>query len=391
MIIATVAFSIDAMLPALPEIAAELTPESPNEAQLIITFFVLGMGLGTFFTGPLSDAYGRKGIMVGGAALYILGAILAWSAPTLETMLAARLLQGLGAAGPRVVALAVVRDLYSGRQMAQIVSVVMIIFTIVPAFAPAVGAQIIAVTGWRGIFLAFTVFSALVTLWLMLRLPETLPTESRRPMRRADLWDATKEVLGHPTVRLSIAVMSLTFGMLFAMISSIQQIFDEVFGRADSFPFWFAVIALVSGSAGFVNAKLVVRFGMRAIINTTFAIEIAITAAMLALIVFDPPSEVLFVAYLVWTISVFAQMGMVSGNLNALAMEPMGHLAGMAASIIAALSTVASVLIAIPIGLSFDGSPLPIAIGVLLCVIGSRLLSGLIRRDVDAGAQEAEV
>ncbi|SFA77129.1 MFS transporter, DHA1 family, bicyclomycin/chloramphenicol resistance protein [Poseidonocella pacifica] len=387
MLTASVAFSVDAMLPALPQIAAELVPEMPNEAQLIITSFVLGMGIGTFFTGPLSDCYGRKATIVGGAALYIVGALLAWAAPSLETMLAARVLMGLGAAGPRVVALAVVRDLYSGRIMARIVSFVMIVFTLIPAFAPSLGAGIMALTGWRGIFLAFTVFSVVTTGWLMFRLPETLPKENRRPVRAPVIWAATKEVLTHPTVRLSIVVQSLAFAMLFTMISSTQQIFDEVFGRGTTFHFWFGGIALCAGSAGFINSQLVVKLGMRKIIKVMFGIEMMISAAMLLIAMSGVPQEVLFPAYVIWVTSVFFQTGMCVGNLNALAMEPMGHIAGIAASIIAAISTIAAAIIAIPIGLSYNGTIVPIAFGIFLCAALARLVSGFIRRDQSEDAE----
>ena len=175
MLFATIAFSIDAMLPALPRIAQELTPGNPNAAQLIITSFVLGIGLGTLVAGPLSDSFGRKPVIVAGAALYCLAAAVAYMAPTLETVLAARLVQGLGAAGPRVVSLALVRDLYKGREMARVVSFAMMIFALAPAFAPLLGSAIIAGFGWRGIFLAFITFSAASMLWLASRQPETLP------------------------------------------------------------------------------------------------------------------------------------------------------------------------------------------------------------------------
>ncbi|WP_413855420.1 MFS transporter, partial [Albidovulum sp.] len=159
MMFAMTAFSIDAMLPAMPEIAADLSPEAPNRAQLIVTSFVFGMGLGTFLTGPLSDALGRRRVIIGGATLYCLGAALAWVAPSLWLVLAARLLQGLGVAGPRVAAMALVRDLYAGRQMARIVSITMMVFVLVPAVAPLIGSFIIAGFGWRGIFPAFIVFA----------------------------------------------------------------------------------------------------------------------------------------------------------------------------------------------------------------------------------------
>jgi DHA1 family bicyclomycin/chloramphenicol resistance-like MFS transporter len=186
-IFATVAFSIDAMLPALPEIAAELTPEDANRAQLILTSFVLGMGIGTLVVGPISDALGRKRVILMGAALYLLGAGLALIAPSLEMILLARVIQGLGAAGPRVVSLAMIRDLYAGRAMAQIVSYAMLIFTLFPAVAPLIGAAIIAGFGWRAIFVAFLIFSVVSVGWLTLRQPETLAPEARRPLRAARL------------------------------------------------------------------------------------------------------------------------------------------------------------------------------------------------------------
>lgn len=383
MLSATIAFSIDAMLPAMPQIAAELTPAAPNRAQLIITSFVLGMGIGTFFTGPLSDAFGRRPVMLCGAALYIAATLVAWVAPTLEGVLAARLFQGLGVAGPRVVAMAVTRDLYSGRQMARIISFIMIVFTLVPAFAPTLGAGIIALTGWRGIFLAFTVFSAISAVWLLLRLPETLREADRRPISVAPLRAGLAEVFSHPTVRLSIAVQTLGFGMLFAVLSSTQQIFDEVFGRGATFHLWFGGIALVAGSSGFLNARLVVRTGMRALIKGMLTVQIAASALMALIWLSGAPPQVQFIAYVVWTTSVFFQAGMTIGNLNALAMEPMGHIAGIAASMVSALSTVGAVFVAAPIALAYDGTPLPIALGILACALLARFLTGKIRRDSD--------
>ena len=171
MMFATIAFSIDAMLPGLPAIAAELTPDSPNNVQMIVTSFVIGMGLATFFVGPLSDALGRRVVLLTGSALYIAAAIAAWRAETLEFLLAARVVQGIGAAGPRVVAMAIVRDLYAGRQMARILSFVMMTFTIVPAVSPLIGAWIIQFAGWRAIFLAFVIFALVSGTWLALRQP----------------------------------------------------------------------------------------------------------------------------------------------------------------------------------------------------------------------------
>ncbi|PRY26272.1 DHA1 family bicyclomycin/chloramphenicol resistance-like MFS transporter [Aliiruegeria haliotis] len=367
MTFATVAFSIDAMLPALPDIAGEISAETPNRAQMIITSFVLGLGVGTLFTGPLSDAYGRKPVVMAGAALYVLGATLAWQAHSIETMFAARVLQGLGAAGPRVVAMAIIRDLYAGRKMARLMSFIMLIFTIVPAIAPTIGAGIIWAVGWRGIFPCFMLFSVIATSWMMLRQPETLRPENRRPFRPRPLLAGIREIVTHRVVALSLLTQSLTFGMLFSTLSSTQPIFDQTFGRGESFHLWFGAIALVSGTSGLINAALVERLGMRFLITATLGCQIVFTGiATLLVAVGGLPEIAVFGIYVLWTAGVFFQNGLTIGNLNALAMEPMGHLAGLTASVTGSVSTVAAVLVAIPLGLAFDGTPVPLMIGTLM-------------------------
>lgn len=370
MMFAMTAFSIDAMLPAMPEISAELSPDAPNRAQLIITSFVFGMGLGTFLTGPLSDALGRRRVIIGGVALYCVGALLAWVAPTIELVLAARALQGLGVAGPRVAAMALVRDLYSGRQMARVMSFSMMIFTLVPAIAPLLGSYIIAGFGWRGIFPAFVVFAAIATIWFWIRQAETLPTHARRPLRFATLSAAVREILTHRLVLMIIAVMTLAFASLFAVLSSTQQVFDHRFGLAATFPRWFAVIALMSGLASVLNARLVVRLGMRWMVTATFAFQ-AVNSGIIVLLFATGlmPESAAFWVYLYWTITVFFMAGLTIGNLNALALEPMGHVAGTATSVVTALATVLSVIVAAPIGLAFDGTPMPLMAGVFICAV----------------------
>lgn len=385
MMFATIAFSIDAMLPALPEIGAQLSPDDLNRAQLILTSFVLGMGLGTFFTGPLSDAFGRKIVIAVGAALYIVAATVAWVSSSLEMVLIARVVQGLGAAGPRVVAMAVVRDLYSGRQMARIMSLAMMIFTLVPAFAPLMGAGIIALTGWRGIFLAFILFSLVSVLWMGFRLPETLARSDRRPFRIGLLLGSVAEMFRHPTVRLSILVQVLCMGTLFTMLTMVQQVYDIVFDRADSFPFWFGAVALISGSASILNAALVVRLGMRRMVTWSLGVQILLSAAMLIIGEIEMSNAVYFGFFVAWQAAVFFMAGTTLGNLNAMAMEPMGHIAGMAASVIGSIATVLAAAIAAPIGLLFDGSLLPLTAGILLmCAVGFGLM-------LEMGRQEARL
>jgi len=383
MLTATVAFSIDAMLPALPQIGAELSPAVPNRAQLILSAFIAGMGLGTLVTGPMSDRFGRKPVILGGALLYIAGALLAWMAPTLETMLAARLIQGLGAAAPRVAAMAMVRDLYSGRQMARTLSFVMMIFALVPAIAPTLGYGIIATVGWRGIFPAFVVFALLGAAWLALRQPETLPQASRRRYSPADIAAALREMWAHPTARLATIVQTIVLGMLFATLQTTQLAFDQTYGRGDSFHLWFGLIAVLAASSSFVNARYVVRLGMRAMIKGMFTAQIAFSATMIAVLALPLPQAVEFPLYVIWTVSLFFQAGLCIGNLNALALEPMGHVAGLAATVVSSVGTLGAVAIAVPVGLAFDGTPLPHALASLALAALALWLTTKIRRDTD--------
>ena len=378
MLFATIAISIDAMLPALPEIAASLSPEAPNAVQLVVTSFVLGMGIGTLFTGPLSDAFGRKRVILVGSGLYALCALACYFAPSLEVLLAARLLQGLAAASPRTVSIAMVRDLYSGREMARIMSFAMMIFTIVPAIAPLMGQGIIALGGWHSIFLAYILFSGLTMLWLGLRQPETLAPEKRRPLHLGDLWSGTRELFTHRIVVVSILLQTLTLAALFGTLSSLQGIFEQQFDRADSFPLWFALIAITSMGGSLLNTRFVMTLGMRRIVRRTYVGMLALTLLALATL----GSGLLqgnagLAMQILWCIGLFSMMGLTMGNLNALAMEPVGHIAGLAASVISSVATVGSVVLAIPVGLAFDGTSTPLLAGVAVLVGLALLLARL--------------
>ncbi|MDZ4088735.1 MAG: multidrug effflux MFS transporter [Tabrizicola sp.] len=377
MLFATIAISIDAMLPALPEIAATLSPDAPNAAQLVVTSFVLGMGIGTLFTGPLSDAFGRKRVILVGSGLYALAALACFFAPSLEILLAARLLQGLAAAAPRTVAIAMVRDLFSGREMAKIMSFVMMIFTIVPALAPLMGQSIIALGGWHSIFLAYILFSGLCMLWLGLRQPETLPLDKRRPLHLADLWRGTKELFTYRIIVVSTLLQTLTLAVLFATLSSLQGIFERQFDRAENFPLWFAVIAVASMGGSLLNSRIVMTLGMRRVVQRTYAAVLVLS--LIALVTLGTgllQGNFSFAMQMAWCIGIFSMMGLTMGNLNALAMEPVGHIAGLAASVISSIATVGSVMLAIPVGLAFNGTSTPLLIGATV-LIGLTLILSL--------------
>ncbi|MDP3195801.1 MAG: multidrug effflux MFS transporter [Tabrizicola sp.] len=376
MLFATIAISIDAMLPALPEIAATLSPDAPNAAQLVVTSFVLGMGIGTLFTGPLSDAFGRKRVILVGSGLYALAALACFFAPSLEVLLAARLLQGLAAAAPRTVAIAMVRDLYAGREMARIMSFAMMIFTIVPALAPLMGQGIIALGGWHSIFLAYILFSGLCMLWLGLRQPETLPLAKRRPLHIGDLWRGTKELFTHRIIVVSTLLQTLTLAALFATLSSLQGIFERQFDRAESFPLWFAVIAVASMGGSLLNSRIVMTIGMRRVVQRSYATVLVLSLIALASLGTGLlQGNLSFAMQMAWCIGIFSMTGLTMGNLNALAMEPVGHIAGLAASVISSIATVGSVMLAIPVGLAFNGTSTPLLIGATGLIALSLVLS----------------
>ena len=378
LIFAVVAFSIDSMLPALPQIAAELSPRNVNRAQLVLTAFVGGMGLGLLLAGPLSDALGRKPVIIAGFSIYALAAIAAVFADSLELLLAARVVQGLGAAAPRIVSLALVRDLYQGREMARITSFAMMIFILVPAVAPSIGAVIIHFVGWRGVFGAFVVLAAVGSLWLGLRQAETLPPASRRPLTPRSFAASAREVLSNRQVQLITVVITLGFGQMFALLSSAQQLFVETYRTGDNFPLWFAAMALLSGTGTVLNARYVMRLGMRRIVASAYRMQVVVSGVMAVLVFCDLLPEALrFPAFFLWAVSVFFMAGVTFGNLNAMALQSMGHVAGMAASVVAAVSTIGSVLIAAPVGLAYDGTARPIIIATLVC---SSLALWLMRR-----------
>ena len=277
-------------------------------------------------------------------------------------------MQGLGAAGPRIVGLALVRDLYEGREMARISSFVMMIFIMIPAVAPTLGAGIIAISDWHGVFLAFIAFALIGALWLNIRQAETLPPAARRPLRIGTLYAAAREVLSDRQVMLATLILTLGFGQMFGLLSSAQQLFGETYGKGENFHLWFAAMALLSGSGTVLNATFVMRFGMRRIAKWAYVMQTIVSGLALTLILSGVlPQGLEFPVFFFWAVSVFFMAGVTFGNLNALALQRMGHIAGMAASIVAAISTLAAVLIAAPVGLLYNGTATPAITATLIC------------------------
>ena len=367
MLVATVAISIDGMLPALSIIADELTPLRPNNAQMILSFFVAGMAAGTLIVGPLSDSFGRKPIIYYGASLYIFTSAVCVLSPSLEVILISRFLQGVGASAPRVVAQALVRDFYKGREMARISSFIMIIFALVPAIAPLLGSFVMLAFNWRFIFLMFIAFVAVSTMWMTFRIDESVTKEKRIEFNLKQVVLAFKEVLSNQMILTSIITLVFAYGILFIGIFLIQPVFEQVFNRAATFPYWFATIALLAASSSYVNARLVRKLGMRMLTSIAFRAQVCFSAIVFFVYwlgYFE--GQFGFFCFLFWMFSIFFQAGLTMGNLTALAMEPVGHIAGTAASLVSAIATIGSVLLAAIVGQFFDGTPAAMIAGVAL-------------------------
>ena len=367
MLSATVAFSIDAMLPAFPLISADLSPANPNRAQLIIAAFLAGLGFGTFFVGPISDAFGRRSIVIGGSLIIVVCSIVATLSSNLELLLAARFFQGIGASGPRIAAMAIVRDLFKGREMARVISFVIFVFTLGPVFAPLIGWGLSWAFGWQAIFYSFAVFAMVSLAWLLIRLPETHGVQDRRPFRVGKLIEGVREVASNRQVVLSIAAQTCIFGILMSTLMSSQQVFDEVFDQGTYFPLWFGFMAILAAFANLMNASIVVRLGMRQVVIRALTIHgIGSGLFLFALMLGLEPQELLFPVGFLWMTSNFYLAGFTIGNINAIALEPMGHIAGMAASIVTAAATVLSILISAPIGQAFNGTLIPLSSGSMI-------------------------
>ena len=363
-----IAFGTDTMLPAFPDIAKDLELLNVNKAQLIISSFILGTGLGQLISGPISDTFGRKPIITIGLMIFILACIAAYYAETLEMMLVARFIQGLGISAPRTVTMALIRDLYSGRKMAQVMSLAMAIFVLVPALAPSIGQLLFINFGWRSIYMAFIAFALIGLLWLNLRQPETLLFEQRKKLSSTEFLSAFKVVITNTAVVKYTVTLALGFGALFGYLNSAQQIFVDTLGAGMKFPMYFAIISILAAPASFLNAALVMKYGMKLLATIGFALQIIFAIITILIINQDFISmEWLLVIFISWSVIAFFLKGLYFGNLNALAMEPMGEIAGMASAIIGASATMLGILIAIPIGLAFNGTATPVLFGYITC------------------------
>ena len=363
------ALAIDVMLPALPYMGEALGVSQENERQFVVGVYMLGFGLAQLAFGPLTDRYGRRAPLLAGLLVYLLCAFAATFAPDFGVLLALRFVQGMGAAGTRVIATAVVRDRYSGREMAEIMSLTFMVFMAIPIIAPGIG-QVILLTGpWQYIFLFMTGLALAITLWAFFRLPETLRPEKRRPLSFGSVVEGFRIVLTNRVALFYGLAGTFLFGAMFGFISASQQIFVEIYGLGPLFPVAFAAMAGLIAVAQFVNSRVVKHFGMRRLSHFAILVYVAFSATWLLLALLGPvPFPLFFGLFLViqW------MFGWAASNMNSLSMEPLGAVAGTAASVFGFTQTVGGALLGTYIGQHFDGTLVPNAMGYV--VMGALVL-----------------
>lgn len=384
LLISLAALSIDAMLPALSMIGRDLHVADPNDNQLVIITFFIGMAVGQFLYGPLSDSFGRKSSILLGLLIFAAGTVLSVTADSYSDMLLGRVLQGFGLAGPRVVSVALVRDLYSGRAMARVMSFVMTVFILVPMMAPALGQLVLNYSGWRTIFIGLLSVAILLSIWLIIRLPETLTNDNRRSFAPGALWLGFKEVVSNRVAMGFTLVTGLVFGAFIGYLNLSQPILQEQYALGTQFPLYFGCLAGAIGLASLMNARLVGRYGMWRLIIISLATIILCTLIYSPLVLTysgHPP----LLSLVIYLFLVFFAVGLLFGNLNSMAMEPLGHLAGIGAGLVSALSTLLSIVFSLIIGQLYNQTIYSLVGGFLVLISIALLICFCLHRYAGAG------
>ena len=358
------ALAIDSMLPALPAMGEALGVASENSRQWIVTAYLLGFGVAQIVYGPLADRFGRKPILMIGVGIYVAFSVVAMLAPSFETLIVARVGQGLGSAATRVLAVSIVRDRFSGRTMARVMSLSFLVFLGVPILAPSLGQLILLFAPWEGIFAVLAFAGIALMIWTGLRLPETLHPEDRLPIEAKRIAGAFRAVITNRQAMGYTLAMAAVQGALFGFINSSQQIFYDVFKAPALFTTVFAVIAGGIAIASIVNARIVVKLGSRKISHTALLGFTGIAAVHATVVISGHES--------IWSFAILQAMtmfcfGLMAGNFGSMAMEPMGHIAGTASSAQGFISTIIGSLTGFAIGQQFNGTVVPMIVGFTGC------------------------
>jgi len=379
------ALAIDVMLPALSEIATDLGVTNANDQQLVIVAYIIGFGAPQLVFGPLADRVGRRPVLFSSLVGYSVTGLACVAAGSFEQLLFLRFVQGMFASGCRVVAVTVVRDLFAGPRMARIMSLVMTVFMVVPIIAPAIGQGVLLVAPWQWCFVVLGFAGAGMFIWTWFRLPETLPRERRSGRGVREVLGAYGMVLRHRATFGYMVASGVIFGALFAFISASEQIFRDVFHQGESFALWFAGVALALALTNFANSRLVGRFGMRRLSHLALVSFIAVSAALFATMALAGEHLLLF--YPLFALA-FALFGLIGANFNAIAMEPLGRIAGTASAAYGFATTTVSGVLGGLIARAFDGSTLPVLAGyvglglVALAAVATAERGKLFQKDV---------
>lgn len=373
-LMALAALSIDALLPGLDVIGDAIGTTDPKDNQFLIIVIVLGLGLGQLVSGALSDSIGRKPTMYIGCSVFAIASIICVFAQNFEVMIIGRLFQGIGLSAPRSVSMAIIRDKYVGDLMAKVMSYITVVFILAPVIAPTLGKFLLDAFGWQSIFYSQLIFGVFVAIWLWQRQPETLKEENKKPINWSLFRDGTKEFFKQPKAVIYTIISGVITAPFLFYISTSQQIFSEQYNLGDVYPYIFSGLALGIGIATFLNGSLVMKYGMKRMATIPMYAMLIITLTYIILYNDGNPDSTIFIGFLAL---VLFTVGFVFGNLNALAMESIGHIAGIGASIVGFLSTLVSVPIATLMGQYVEISSLPIFIGFASCVTLSLVLMQL--------------
>jgi DHA1 family bicyclomycin/chloramphenicol resistance-like MFS transporter len=356
------ALAIDIMLPGLQEIGAALNVENENHRQYIVSAYLIGFGVAQLFYGPIADRFGRRLPMIVGLVIYVLSSLAVIFVPSFGMMLLLRFVQGIGSAATRVITVSIVRDVFGGRKMGEVMSLIMMVFMVIPVVAPGTGQVIMLFGPWQWIFVFMAAIAVIVGTWMYVRLPETLAPADVRPFTPRVILDGFRIVLTNRVALCYTIASTFIFGALFGFINSAQQVYVGIYGLGVWFPVAFAAVALFMAFASFINAKLVGRFGMRKLSHASLLGFIAINAIWLVVQILGP-QPMPFGLFLGFFALAMFQFGWIGSNFNSLAMEPLGHVAGTASSVLGFMGTIGGSIIGAAIGQAFDGTALPMVAG----------------------------
>ncbi|WP_183503621.1 multidrug effflux MFS transporter [Methylobacterium brachythecii] len=360
---AVTAMSIDNLLPAFPVIQERFSVPDPNHLQMLIYVYMVGFGVGQILYGPLSDSLGRRKTLLASLVIYLAATAIAMFSPSFGWLLAARFIQGTGAAGGRVLSLAIVRDRYAGRAMARVMSLIMMVFLITPMLAPAVGQTMLLLGSWIWVFVSMLALGGILTVWFTLRMPETLHPEYRRPLSLGAMAQALRlTVTSRATIGYGTA-LGLMVGCIMGYVGSAQQVFDTgLYHLGGWFPLAFAVVAGAMGTSTLINSRLVERLGMHWLSHAGLIAFLGVAMAQVV-IGFAWQGHPPLWLFLVMLCANQFLISFTMPNFQALSMQPVGEVAGTASSFLGFYTTLLGAAFGALIGQSFDGTVMPVAVG----------------------------